>query len=62
MAADVLASWLEKVLAANSNVEGLVLVELDAHNMFLEIDRQMLLDILLGRHPELYPAALYYIR
>jgi hypothetical protein len=61
-AADVLALWLEKVLAANSNVEGLVLVELDAHNMFLEIDRRMLLDVLLERHPELYPAALYYTR
>jgi len=61
-AADVLASWLEKVLAEHSSVEDLVLIELDAHNMFLEIDRRALLNILLERHPELYPAASYYTR
>ena len=59
-AADVLASWLASTLQMHHSVADLVLLELDAHNMFLEIDRLRLLQIVVENHPELYASVSYY--
>ncbi len=59
-AADVLAAWLADMTCRHQHVVDLVFVELDAHNMFLEIDRVRLLQIMEERHPELYAVASYF--
>jgi len=59
-AADVLAAWLADMTRRHQHVEDFVFAELDAHNMFLEIDRVRLLQIVEERHPELYAVASYF--
>ncbi len=58
-AADYIASWAAKIRADHKEKMGLVFVEVDAANMFLELVRMEVMILVKERAPELFPFVMH---
>ncbi len=58
-AADYIAAWAQKVREDHKDKKGLVFVEIDAANMFLELVRKEVLKLVKERAPELFPFVMH---
>ncbi len=58
-AADYVAAWAQKVREEHKDRQGLVFVEIDAANMFLELVRKEVLKLVKERAPELFPFVMH---
>jgi len=57
--ADYVGGWAENVVRNHGDKKGLVFLEVDAHNMFLELVRSRVLQIVRDRVPQLYPLVMH---
>jgi len=57
--ADYVGGWAESVVRNHGSKKGLVFLEVDAHNMFLELVRYRVLQIVRDRVPQLYPLVMH---
>lgn len=58
-AADLIRFWVLDILSRNAERLDLVILEVDAANMFFELDRKAVLEVVEKRAPELLPLLLY---
>jgi len=61
-AADLVAAWFRKHRKMFRDVKDLVLIEVDAWNMFFELSRETILKVVLERAPSLYPVVRNYTK
>ena len=61
-AADILKQWATTTSEGNSDIDDLALVEADAHNMFLEVNRERILRVVFQRCPRLFYLVRYYTK